>query len=869
MKNPSFFFWPKLALRELLNNRRFSLFFLFNLALGLAGFIALDSFKESLDTHLGRNSQAILGADIALTSFVPFEEKTLNILESQLPDNTLSTRKISFFTMVATKDQSRLVQVTGIEQDYPFYGKMILKNVGSVDPEKLKQSLDLSGEAWVYPELLYMLELNAGEYIKIGEQSFRIADSVIVDPSSSFSSFGLAPRIYLGYSHMEETALLTKKSRVSHQRLYRVPEGTDLSGLVDKLQKQINKLDGSDSKIRILTHKRAGNNLGRLMGYLNDYMGLVAMIAVFLAGIGAAYLFRNYLVNRFREMSIMMSLGATRQQTYRMVLWQLGLLGTGAALLAIIFSLGILPLLPLLLKQFLPSGFETHVNLSSMLFALVLGGVGSLVFCLPVLSRIRLGQPLQLFHGKIGSHEVKDKIWRQGLSYLPLLVLSWGLSVWQSHSWVVGSTFVGMLLFAILLLGSVAWGILILAGKLSQVSGERTTAGRTMKRLAFRNLERNRTGVISCFLALALGTLLINLIPQIYQGLQEEVSRPEDFRIPSLFLFDIQPDQIDDLQSVLGQENAQLNYLSPMVRASLVKVNGEAFELNNDEAPVTREQEREQHIRRHIFNLSYRTELSNAEYIVSGKALTIIYDWESTVPAEVSLEQKFAERMGLKLGDLLTFNVQEIEVEAKVVNLRRVKWNSFQPNFFILFQTGVLEDAPATFLASLGGLDKTRRLQLQNQIVKEFPNVSVIDVTRMVKRVLNISDQMVLALRLMAYLSILAGLVVVFSIARHEVEGRLWELNLLKVLGARFQDIQKMIQIEFAIMGIFAGFFGVAVSLAISYGLAWWFFENLWKWTWQISLASVIGVTSLSVGVAWLATQRTLRSSPLSLLRCA
>jgi len=869
MKNPSFFFWPKLALRELLNNRRFSLFFLFNLALGLAGFIALDSFKESLDTHLGRNSKAILGADIALTSFVPFEEKTLNILESQLPDNTLSTRKISFFTMVATKDQSRLVQVTGIEQDYPFYGKMILKNVGSVDPAKLKQSLDLSGEAWVYPELLYMLELNAGEYIKIGEQSFRIADSVIVDPSSSFSSFGLAPRIYLGYSHMVETALLTKKSRVSHQRLYRVPEGTDSSGLVDKLQKQINKLDGSDSKIRILTHKRAGNNLGRLMGYLNDYMGLVAMIAVFLAGIGAAYLFRNYLVNRFREMSIMMSLGATRQQTYRMVLWQLGLLGTGAALLAIIFSLGILPLLPVLLKQFLPSGFETNVNLSSMLFALVLGGVGSLVFCLPVLSRIRLVQPLQLFHGKIGSHEVKDKIWRQGLSYLPLLVLSWGLSVWQSHSWVVGSTFVGMLLFAILLLGSVAWGILILAGKLSQVSGGRTTAGRTMKRLAFRNLERNRTGVISCFLALALGTLLINLIPQIYQGLQEEVSRPEDFRIPSLFLFDIQPDQIDDLQSVLGQENAQLNYLSPMVRASLEKVNGEAFESNNDEAPVTREQEREQHIRRHIFNLSYRTELSNAEYIVSGKALTIIYDWESTVPAEVSLEQKFAERMGLKLGDLLTFNVQEIEVEAKVVNLRRVKWNSFQPNFFILFQTGVLEDAPATFLASLGGLDKTRRLQLQNQIVKEFPNVSVIDVTRMVKRVLNISDQMVLALRLMAYLSILAGLVVVFSIARHEVEGRLWELNLLKVLGARFQDIQKMIQIEFAIMGIFAGIFGVAVSLAISYGLAWWFFENLWKWTWQISLASVIGVTSLSVGVAWLATQRTLRSSPLSLLRCA
>ena len=863
MKNPSPFFWSKLALRELLNNRRFSLFFLFNLALGLAGFIALDSFKESLDNHLGQNSQAILGADVALTSYLPFEEKTLNILEAKFPENTLSTRKTSLFTMVATKDQSRLVQITGIEEGFPFYGKMVLKNKGVVDPENMRQSLALSGEAWAYPELLFMLNLKIGGSIKIGEQSFRIADTVIDDPSSSFSSFGLAPRVYLGFSQMEETGLLTKKSRVSYQRLYRLPEGTDLAGLVVKLQNQINNFDGSDSKIRILTHKRAGNNLGRLLGYLNDYLGLVAMIAVFLAGIGAAYLFRNYLVHRFREMSILMSLGATRQQTYRMVLWQLVFLGTGAALIAIIISLGILPLLPLLLKQFLPHGFETQINLSSLLFALILGAVGSLVFCLPVLSRIRTVQPLQLFHENIGHQDAKDTVWRQVLSYLPLLVLSWGLSVWQSHSWIVGSAFVGMLLSSILLLGALAWGILALAGKLSQTSGS------TMKRLAFRNLQRNRSGAISCFLALALGTLLINLIPQIYQGLQEEVSRPDDFRIPSLFLFDIQPEQMEPLRKTLVAEKVNLNYLSPMVRARLEKVNGESFETNIDEVALTREQQSRQHFRRHNLNLSYRTKLSDSEQIVEGRRLAESYNWESGKPAEISLENRYAERMGFKLGDLLTFNVQEVVVEAIVINLRRVQWNSFQPNFFILFQPGVLEDAPGTFLGSIGGLDSSRRLSVQNRIVKDFPNVSVIDVTRMVGRVLKISDQMVLALRLMAYLSILAGLVVVFSIARHEVEGRLWELNLLKVLGARFSDIQKMIQIEFAVLGIFAGLFGVAVSLIMSYGIAWWFFENLWKWTWQTSLASIIGVTALSVGVAWLATQRTLRSSPLSLLRCA
>ena len=863
MKNPPAFFWLKLAFRELLNNRRFSLFFLFNLALGLAGFIALDSFKESLDNHLGQNSKAILGADIALTSYLPFEEKTLDALEAKFPQNTLSTRKTSLFTMVATEDQTRLVQITGIEKEFPFYGKMVLKNNGVVESKNVEQSLALSGEAWVYPELLFMLGLKLGGSLKIGEKKFRIADTVLDDPSSSFSSFGLAPRVYLAYSQMQETALLSKKSRISYQRLYRLPDGTDLSGLVVKLQNKINSFEGSDSKIRILTHKRAGNNLGRLLGYLNDYLGLVAMIAVFLAGIGAAYLFRNYLVHRFREISILMSLGATRQQTYRMVLWQLGLLGTGAALIAIIISLAILPLLPLLLKQFLPNGFETQLSLGSLLFALVLGGVGSLVFCLPVLSRIRTVQPLQLFHKNIGQQDATPVLWRQALSYLPLLFLSWSLSVWQSHSLIVGSAFVGMLLASILFLGSIAWLVLFLAGKLSQTSGS------TMKRLAFRNLQRNRTGAISCFLALALGTLLINLIPQIYQGLQEEVSRPDDFRIPSLFLFDIQPEQMEPLQKTLSAEKVNLNYLSPIVRARLEKVNGNKFDANSKEVSLTREQERQQNFRRHNLNLSYRTQLSDSEQIVEGRPLTTNFDLDSGKPAEISLEVRYAERMGFKLGDLLTFNVQEVLVEAIVINLRRVQWNSFQPNFFILFQPGVLEDAPGTFVGSIGGLVASRRMNVQNLIVSDYPNVSVIDVTRMVGRVLKISDQMVLALRMMAYLSILAGLVVVFSIARHEVEGRLWELNLLKVLGARFSDIQKMIQIEFAVLGIFAGLFGVAVSLIMSYGISWWFFENLWKWTWQTSLGSIIGVTALSVGVAWLATQRTLRSSPLTLLRCA
>ena len=861
MKKPSPLFWSKLALKELLNNQRFSLFFLFNLALGLAGFIALDSFKDSLDTHLGRNSQAILGADIALTSYVPIDDHTLRNFESMFPESTLSARKISLFTMVASKERSVLVQVTGLSENFPFYGKIILEKSGIVDSKMVRDNLGANGEAWIYPELLFMLNINEGGSVDIGESSFPISDSVTDDPSSSMSSFGLAPRIYVGINKINETGMLSKKSRVSYQYLYRLPEGTALNILVENLRGEIKNFDNSYSKIRVRTHKRAANNLGRVLGYLNDYLGLIALIAVFLAGIGAAYLFRNYLVHRFREMSILMSLGATRQQTYLMVLWQLVFLGTGAALISIIFSLGILPLLEIFLENFLPRGFETNANVSSLIFALVLGSVGSLVFCLPVLTRIHSVQPLMLLRETKGKYQSDISIFRQALSYLPLIILSWVLSVWQSQSFIVGSAFVGMLFCAVLLLGSLSWLTLLFAGKLSQ------TSGNTIKKMAFRNLQRNRTGAISCFIALSLGTLLINLIPQIYQGLQEEISRPADFRIPSLFLFDIQPEQVEPLQNLLAEKKINLNYISPMVRARLEKVNGKIYKAEINEGLSTRERQREQGFRMRTLNLSYRTELSDSELIVKGRKLAGSYDWKSDLPAEVSLEERFADRMGLKLGDLLSFNVHEVPIIAKVINLRKVKWNSFQPNFFILFQSGVLNDAPATYLASMGGLDKVDRMNYQNLIVKNFPNISVIDVTRTVERILKISDQMVIALRFMAYLSIMAGLVVVFSIARHEVQGRLWELNLLKVLGAKFNDIQKMIQIEFAVLGFSAGLFGVGISLIMSYGIAWWFFENLWKWTWQTSLVSVVGVTALSVVVAWIATRRTLSISPLNLLR--
>ena len=155
------------------------------------------------------------------------------------------------------------------------------------------------------------------------------------------------------------------------------------------------------------------------------------------------------------------------------------------------------------------------------------------------------------------------------------------------------------------------------------------------------------------------------------------------------------------------------------------------------------------------------------------------------------MEVRYAKRLGYEVGDVLGFDVQGLTVESRIVNLRQVKWNNFQPNFFILFQPGVLEEAPKSFLASVSGVPLEQKPLLQNGIVQQFPNVSMIDVARLVERILQLTRQLSFALQFMAILSIVAGLVVVFSIARHEVHTRIREINLLKVLGGSFQDNQE------------------------------------------------------------------------------
>ncbi|MCB0364953.1 MAG: hypothetical protein H6624_12215 [Bdellovibrionaceae bacterium] len=843
------------VIRELRLHKRLSLLFIINVSLGLSGFIALDSFRHSIDRSLSDRSRAVLGADFGISSRKPIPEKTMKALEELAGQDKPPSQMTELYSMVATtKGDSRLAQIRAIDPYYPFYGHLELRRSGLVTSGKAR-AIHHGRVAWVYPEILLQMDSKIGDTLKIGQLDFVI-DDVIEEDAAAGISTSMAPRIYIDSEHLSETQLITSESLAWYSSLYHFPLKSDDE--LDELERLLQGHPSTPEGIRVYSHRGSSEQLGRMLNYLSDYLGLVALAALFLSGVGSVFLFRSYFNSKIYQIAILLSLGMTPFRAIIMVLTQVAVLGLLGALPSVVLGLMIVPAIAQITKQLLPVALDVHIPMSSPLLALALGFFGSIIVCFPIAVQIFNLKPALLFRGANKEGGVSGRV--ALAASLPALFSFWALAVWQAHSWLVGSLFVGLFLGAGLLLAAIGFALL----RLIDHSAHQLPR---LPRLALRDLARHPVPSLTGFLALGLGILLLNLVPQIQKSLEGELEHPGQSRLPSLFLFDIQEEQLSKLEEIVENNGSRLQQVSPLVRARLSKVNDLEFKKETSGSGFTREEEREARFRNRGFNLTYRDHLSDSESIISGQDFSGPYQNGAGLVPEISLEKRFADRLGLKVGDVLTFDIQSVPISGKVISLRSVKWTSFQPNFFVLFQSGVLDPAPKTFLATLPGMSIEKRASLQNKIVAALPNVSLIDVSRLVARLLAITRQMSWALQFMAFLCLAAGFVVLYSISSHQIQTRRWEMSLLKVLGGEESFVRRFFVVQFGVIAAASGFLGVAISLGVSLALSRILFDSLWVWQWQIPLLSLIGLIALSWLVTSLASRRILAQKPSGLLR--
>ncbi|MBC7370826.1 MAG: FtsX-like permease family protein [Bdellovibrionaceae bacterium] len=845
--------FAKWVYRELLRSWKFGLFFIFNLSLGLTGYIALEAFKVSLENTMNANAKAILSSDLAISIRRELSDDEKNQVQKIMSGNPLKSEVYEFFAMLSSAKGSRLVMVRAIDANYPIYGSLTLASGTEIKGASEKEILK-SDSVWIYPELRSQLGLVAGDEVELGKLKLKINDIVEKEGTQTFRAAAIAPRVFINKDLIPKSGLIQYGSTFTLSYFYKTANDqqteTKKTALLAALK---------DPAVRVDTAKSSGEESGRQLGYLQDYLGLVAIVALFMSALGAAYLFRLFLTERMREVAILRSLGMQAPRALALYAAQVGVLGVLSMIPTILVSSLVLPFLNSALSGLISVDLQPAIHGKTILLALFLGVVGSLVICLPILLKIQELKPAKLFAEEKFSMDVQI---RRPWIFLPGILMFWLLAITQANSIKMGSVFA--LSF---------FGVLIVLFLVGTVFLKSLTAAKGMKnwvlKYAVLGLARRRSSSLAIFVALGLGALLINILPQLTASLQNEFKTESTSKIPSLFMFDIQDDQKQAVQDLLKSENITDLGFSAMIRARILKVNGIDYERKLEEGQIfrTREEESEARFRNRGINLSYRDKISSSETIVDGKPFVTPYDAAKQKYAQVSLEVKYADRMGIKLGDIVQFDIQGVEVDGEVVNFRKVKWTSFQPNFFVVMQEGVLDDAPKTFITALPKLPEDRKNELQGKLAKQFSNVSIVDVQRTVNDVLKIADQMNWSLELMAFLALFTGYVVLYSIVSSQVRLRRWELNMLKVVGAGFGSVTKYVMVEFLVLAFAAGFIGSGLSIVVSYCISYFVFEGSFVFNWVYPALTSVGVCLLSAFVAFIASRRVVNESPLVILQ--
>lgn len=827
------------ALREMFHLRKVFFLLLLNLTLGMVSYLTLSTFRHGLREVLLSKAKETLSADLSISVRRSLTDEEVSEMTAMVVEKQKTSRLFDFMSMVVArpaetvgKEESRLVQVKAIDAQYPLYGYLVLKSGKRITGESIKEIVS-EPVVWVYPEVLVQLGLQIGDRVQLGGHDFRIADTIVEDSTQTFSFGALAPKIYIGQQSLAQTGLMKFGTTLSDSLLFQTSDlGKPLKELKQDLMGRI-----KDPAVQIITYQDANEQTSRFLTQLFDYLGLGALVGVSLSAFGLVALVQSWLQQKIRGYAIASALGLSAFQIQRIFLFQLFLVAISTLLISFLLVAIGLPFLSVYISQWITVPFDASLRASAVIQGSVLVIMGSLALSLPFL-RSLAKIPTQRLFSEAGSLNL-ELSWSSTLRWAPALIGYWILSVYEVSSYRLGSIFFFSVIGVYLVLALLGWALFKM---LPQLIEKLNTQWSTRHGLLY--LQRKSVLLIT-FISLSLGTFLTVLVPQVRAGLKSELNPSTEMDQPSLFLFDIQDDQIDPLKNMFKDKGYELRHVSPLIRSRILTVNDQAYERAVlEDGFTTREAENEARFRNRGINLSFRPELASSETILEGEPFSREYD--DSKPIELSVEKRYAERMNLKMGDVLRLDIQGVEITGRIHNFRQVKWSSFQPNFFILVHPKALPDAPKIWLADVQVPAKDRG-NLQNLVAKQFPNVSAVDIVRLVEKLTEMTGQMTLALESMAWLTTISGLMVLLALLVRQLSLQRWDANLFRLLGASRSRLRGLFLVQFGSLVALSCISGALVAILVAQVMTWILFESAF----QLDLPAVMISLGIILGLGF------------------
>lgn len=838
-----------IAWRESRTARRRLLLYMSSISLGVSALVAIDSFTENVSKSVHEQSRALLGGDVSLSSRSAFSKSVAQLLDSLERAGVGVSRVTTFASMglVPRSGGTRLVQVRAVSETYPFYGEI------TTEPAGAWQQLPSGRYAIVDPSVLVSLDARLGDTLMLGTARFVILATIRSVPGDVGVSAAIGPRIFIPESYLQETGLLIFGSRAEYEALLKMPPGLSPARFAGRFNP---RFSNATPRVRLRTVAENEFNLTQSIEQLGSFLGVVGLVALLLGGIGVASGVHAFVMRKIDTVAILRCLGATSRQVLVIYVLQAAAMGFVGALAGAALGVGIQFALPWVLKEFLPVDVSVQLAPAAIGLGLGVGVWVALIFALRPLLSLRRVSPLQTLR-----RESDAEVMRRAQRDSAAIVVSFAIIA-------------SVIAIALARAGTVQRALgysAAIAVAIGTLWGTALILSRAARRLArpkwpfvvrqgVANLYRPGNQTRAVILALGFGVFLMSTLYQVQRNLLRQLDvRLEQARANVVF-FDVQEDQEHGVDSLIRFAGHTVVQRAPIVPMRIAGINGRPVaDLMADTARATR---RPHWALRREYRSSFRDEVTPSEKLVAGSWFAS----NDTTP-QISVERDLAGELRVAIGDTITWNVQGVQIPARVTSLREVTWARFEPNFFVVFNPSSLERAPKQFAILANVPTGAEVAALQRTVVRRYPNVSSLDLTLIQRTIANVLGKVTFAIRFMAIVSLAFGIPVLFSAVAATRRERLREGVLLKTLGATRRQVGRIMLAEYALLGAL----GSAAGVLLSIGGAWMLMKFVFETSFSPAIAPVLlvaaAMTALAIAIGLATGREVFRETPMAALR--
>lgn len=813
--------------------------FMASIILGIAAVVSIQLFSENLKDNIKNQSKALMGADFIIDSRKLPSKKVLAIIDSL----NAGASEVNFVSMAAfpKSDGTKLVKVRAIEGNFPFYGTL------DTEPVSAATQYQQLGGALVDATLLLQFNLKPGDSIKLGKLTFPIIGALKSIPGSTAISTSVAPTVLIPFRFIDETELLQIGSRKEYQYFFVAPPEMDLE-LLDKKLDPI--LDDEDADID--THTSTSARLGRRYDNVSRFLNLAAFIALLLGCVGIASSVHIYIKEKLKNVAVLKCLGATRKQTFLIYLLQILGVGLIGGILGSAIGIGLQYAFPYLLQGFLPFDVQISITAQPLVMGITLGILMSVLFALLPLLGTWYVSPLEVLRGT-DENLVKPRKARL-FTLAAILLFIFLFSFWLLKDAKNGLFFTVGILVTFSIMAGIA-SLFMKAIKKYFPSNWGFT-----KRQSLLNLFRPNNQTMVLILAIGLGTFLISTLYFTKDILLSKTSIESNTKDANIILMDVQSNQKEAVVNTILPKDLEIIDNIPIVTMRMHRIKDKL--VNDIRKDSTSTMNR--WILNHEFRTTYRNALLDSEELLEG---TWVKQIKQGDPILISIADNIARDAGLKIGDVVVFNIQGVLMETTVGSIRKVNWGNMQLNFSIVFPTDVLENAPQFNVLTTYVPNEASSADLQRDLVKKFPNITILDLRQIYTIVEDILDKISWIINFMTFFSILTGIIVLIGSVRNSKYQRIKESVLLRTLGAKSKQILQITALEYIYLGMLGSLVGILLSLVSSQLLATLLFKEPFMPSAIPFLVFLPGITLLVLLIGLSNIRSVLKSPPLEVLR--